>query len=59
MKMKKNYICPKVEIVLPYLTRDIAQLADHSQGDADAKGLSFDIEDEDDKNPVSKNLWDD
>ena len=57
--MKKNYICPKVEIVLPYLTRDIAQLADHSQGDADAKGLSFDVEDEDDENPASKNLWDD
>lgn len=59
--MKKNYICPKVEIVLPYLTRDIAQLAEHSQGDADAKDMTFsDGEEEVGNNDLQiKDLWDD
>jgi hypothetical protein len=57
--MKKKYICPEIEFVLAHLTKDLAELPGHSEGDADAKGLSFDIEDEDNENPTSRNLWDD
>ena len=57
--MKKKYICPEIEFVLAHLTKDLAELTRHSEGDADAKGLSFDIEDEDNENPTSRNLWDD
>ena len=56
--MKKVYICPEIELVMPKFTKDMMQLPEHSEGDADARQNDFFDEEEEGMDYKSRNLWD-